>query len=262
MATVRMTLTAAGLLVYGTVCGMAFAGGPAGTATTVADQSESSGSVKPKAAGSSPVSKKKAKAFTAPKADAKGAPASGRMQVVEPKAAAPANPARESKDWQKSHARGLTDAQKQAFRERKENMEGMIAVIKEKRKALQDAKPEERAALARELHSLILEKDPVANSSTTTSTTATTARVGTVAPDNARSPDKPVPEAKSAGQASRREDEKKAEAAEQRRKRIEAHQEQLRKKEEIRKQQLERHKSSLENSQAPVGGLSQGIEED
>jgi hypothetical protein len=87
------------------------------------------------------------------------APGPGRMQVEEPAAAASNPDARDSKAWQKIHAKGLTDAQKAAFRERKEKMEGMIALIKAKRKALQDAKPQERAALARELHSLILEKD-------------------------------------------------------------------------------------------------------
>ena len=87
------------------------------------------------------------------------APGPGRMQVEEP-ASTTANPdQRDSKAWQKSHAKGLTEEQKAAFRERKDKMEGMIALIKAKRKALQEAKPEERAALARELHSLILEKD-------------------------------------------------------------------------------------------------------
>jgi len=86
-------------------------------------------------------------------------PGPGRMQVEEP-ASATANPdQRDSKAWQKSHAKGLTEAQKAAFRERKDKMEGMITLIKAKRKALQEAKPQERAALARELHSLILEKD-------------------------------------------------------------------------------------------------------
>lgn len=86
-------------------------------------------------------------------------PGPGRMQVEEPASAA-ANPdQRDSKAWQKSHAKGLTEAQKAAFRERKDKMEGMIALIKAKRKALQEAKPQERAALARELHTLILEKD-------------------------------------------------------------------------------------------------------
>lgn len=87
------------------------------------------------------------------------APGPGRMQVEEPASASTKTDGRDSKAWQKSHAKGLTDAQKAAFRERKEKMEGMIALIKAKRKALQDAKPQERAALARELHSLILEKD-------------------------------------------------------------------------------------------------------
>jgi len=86
-------------------------------------------------------------------------PGPGRMQVEEPVSAADNPDQRDSKAWQKSHAKGLTEEQKTAFRERKDKMEGMIALIKAKRKALQEAKPEERAALARELHSLILEKD-------------------------------------------------------------------------------------------------------
>lgn len=93
------------------------------------------------------------------------APGPGRMQVEEPGSNSPDRDANASKAWQKTHSKGLTDEQKTAFRERKEKMEGMIALIKAKRKALQDAKPEERAALARELHSLILEKDPDASSS-------------------------------------------------------------------------------------------------
>ena len=86
-------------------------------------------------------------------------PGPGRMQVEEPAAVASASEARASRAWQKNHAKGLTDAQRAAFRERKDKMEGMIALIKAKRKALRDAKPDERAALARELHSLILERD-------------------------------------------------------------------------------------------------------
>ncbi|MEO6094681.1 MAG: hypothetical protein ABIW76_03030 [Fibrobacteria bacterium] len=102
---------------------------------------------------------------------------SGRMQVEEPKAAVPMGAAEESRDWQNHHARGLTEAQKQAFRGRKEKMEGMIAVIKEKRKALRDAKPEERAMIARELHSFILEKDSEAANSGVSSTSATAASI-------------------------------------------------------------------------------------
>lgn len=89
---------------------------------------------------------------------AEAMPGSGRMQVEEP-ATSDQPGANASKAWQKSHPKGLTDAQKTAFRERKEKMEGMIALIKAKRQALRDAKPEERAAIARELHVLILEKD-------------------------------------------------------------------------------------------------------
>jgi hypothetical protein len=89
---------------------------------------------------------------------AENAPGPGRMQVEEPSEIAGPG-ANASRAWQKSHPKGLTDAQRSAFRERKEKMEGMIALIKAKRQALREAKPEERAALARELHILILEKD-------------------------------------------------------------------------------------------------------
>jgi hypothetical protein len=89
---------------------------------------------------------------------ADAAPGAGRMQVEEPAAAAQPGP-NASKAWQKSHPKGLTEEQKTAFRERKEKMEGMISLIKAKRQALREAKPEERAAIARELHVLILEKD-------------------------------------------------------------------------------------------------------
>jgi hypothetical protein len=88
-------------------------------------------------------------------------PSPARMQVEEPKAS-PAGTASKGqpKAKQSARARALTESQKQAFRERKEKMEGMIAVIKQKREAMAMAKPEERAAIAHELHNLMLEKDP------------------------------------------------------------------------------------------------------
>jgi hypothetical protein len=151
MATVRIALALAGLLGIGTI---------------FADGNVSASKAKPAAAAKadSKSSSKSAKASDRKEAGKERA-VPGRMQVEEPDAAAfpkaPASAARESKAWQKSHARGgLTEAQKQAFRERKEKMEGWIAVIKEKRRALAAAKPEERAAIARELHALMLEKDP------------------------------------------------------------------------------------------------------
>jgi hypothetical protein len=178
------------------------------------------------------------------------APGPGRMQVEEPNGSAPMGSARESKAWQKNHARGLTDAQKQAFRERKESMEGMIAVIKEKRKAMRDAKPEERAALARELHSLILEKDAGSGPSVTAS-----ARLGM---DNSASQ-----EVKATVSAAKdlKEEEKK-EAAELRRKRIEDNQSQMKKNEEERKLQLEKLKQSLDNGKHKGTGGSQIDEDD
>ncbi len=115
-----------------------------------------------------PVREKAAvKTVTTKSAPAKASPVSGKMQVDEPKASVPMASAKSSKAWQKSHAKGLTDSQKAAFKERKESMTAMIAVIQAKRKAMHDAKPEDRAALARELHSLILEKDGEGTTSVT-----------------------------------------------------------------------------------------------
>jgi hypothetical protein len=177
----------------------------------------------------------------------KAAPGPGRMQVDEPKTAAPMGTARESKAWQKKNAaRGLTDNQKQAFRERKEKMEGMISVIKEKRMAMKDAKPEDRAALARELHSLILEKDGGA------SVTAA-ARVGKEGALDAK-----VREAEI----------EKKKAAEIQLKQDEARQQALERKEELRKQQEEMRKQQMEKLKEvtdkiiPPQGLYQEEDED
>src|SRR5262245_30504007 len=85
---------------------------------------------------------------------------SSDMQVEEPglaRVAPPILPDQEHKDW-KANPDGLTQAQKDALKERQDRMKQMISLIQEKRKAIQAAKPEDKAALARELHSLILEK--------------------------------------------------------------------------------------------------------
>jgi hypothetical protein len=241
MATVRMILVGAGLM----ACGLAFAEGGASVGA------DSQAAAAPAKAKPSIAAKKSAKTNVAAKGASESKTASsrsgsaasragsGRMQVEEPKAAAPMGTAKESRNWQKNHARGLTEAQKQAFRERKEKMEGMIAVIKEKRKALRDAKPEERAILARELHSLILEKDPDAANSGASATSAT-ARVGTDKLNDGQAADhsaRPTVQPDAA---------KKSDAAEQRRQRIESYQSQQ-KKEELRKLQIEKQRSGLDN---------------
>lgn len=131
---------------------------------------------------------------------------SGRMQVEEPKASAPVSDARASKEWQKSHAKGLTEEQKKAFRDRKEGMETLITVIKAKRKALHDAKPGERAALTRELHSLILEKDEGAAA---TAAARVEASAGASGKDTKEVKSAPVPDAaadQAADRAARREE--------------------------------------------------------
>ncbi len=82
------------------------------------------------------------------------------MKVEEPSEKAISSHSAKNVKLERNRVRGLSSEQKKAFRERKEKMQQMVTVITEKRRALQAAKPEERAALARELHSLILERDP------------------------------------------------------------------------------------------------------
>jgi hypothetical protein len=265
MATVRMILAGAGLM----ACGFAFAENaasvdadpPAKTATAKAKPATTA-KKQAKAADFSgePHSVKASKAASeAKKASTRAG--SGRMQVEEPNAAVSMGTAKESRNWQKTHARGLTEVQKQAFRERKEKMEGLIAVIKEKRKALRDAKPEERAVLARELHSLILEKDlekDLEKNPDPASAAASTARVGA----EAKASDHPTrPSAQADAVKPNADAAKKTEAAEQRRQRIERYQSQ--KKEELRRLQIEKQRSGLDNGVQPGSTLSvQAAEED
>jgi hypothetical protein len=260
MATVRMIL--AGLM----ACGFAFADDVASADAGLPAQTTAA-KAKPAVTGKKPV--KAAKVASVPIAptrpsknasDSKQASTragSGRMQVEEPKASVSMGTAKESRNWQKTHARGLTEVQKQAFRERKEKMEGLIAVIKEKRKALRDAKPEERAVLARELHSLILEKD-LEKDPDPASAAASTARVGA----DAKASDHPTrPSAQADAVKPHADAAKKAEAAEQRRQRIERYQSQ--KKEELRRLQIEKQRSGLDNGVQPGSTLSvQAAEED
>jgi hypothetical protein len=88
----------------------------------------------------------------------------GPMQVDQP--SVKSSPTRTTKALKakRAPARGLTAEQKLAFRVRKEKMQSMIALINEKRRAMEAAKPNERAALARELHSMILEREPTSGS--------------------------------------------------------------------------------------------------
>ncbi|MEO7424483.1 MAG: hypothetical protein ABI036_04800 [Fibrobacteria bacterium] len=153
MATVRKALSIAGFLILG----LAHATPPdtaAARPETKAARIVKPGDMK-NAAGN--------QAVVAEAGSAKLRPAPVRMQVEEPRAA-PAGTASkvQPKAKQSGRTRALTESQKQAFRDRKEKMEGMIAVIKQKREAMAAAKPEDRAAIAHELHTLMLEKDPVA----------------------------------------------------------------------------------------------------
>ncbi len=60
---------------------------------------------------------------------------------------------------QRKRLQDLSFEQKLAFRLHQEKMQAMINVITEKRRMLQAAKPRERAALAIELHTFILDRE-------------------------------------------------------------------------------------------------------
>lgn len=153
------------------------------------------------------------------------------MQVAEPKDDDGAAADRDSKAWQLSHAKGLTQEQKQAFRERKDKMREMMALIKEKRMAIRDAEPEKRAALARELHNLILDEGVQDKDATSA------ARIGSEPRESETAAEKG-----GAGGSRRKQ-------AELRQSQMEKRKEEMR-KEEIRKQQIERFKKFQESKAA------------
>lgn len=98
-------------------------------------------------------------ALLLPAAAVEAAP--GRMQVEEPASAGPQppiEPERDLKAWKAKRNAGLTNDQKAALKARQETMKDMVALIQQKRRAIQAAKPKDREVLAQELHSLILEK--------------------------------------------------------------------------------------------------------
>lgn len=85
----------------------------------------------------------------------------GPMQVEEPAMNGPKPPIQPEKDqasWKSKRSGGLTAAQQEALKARQERMEDMVALIRQKRRAIREARPEQRQALALELHNLILEK--------------------------------------------------------------------------------------------------------
>jgi len=139
----------------------------------------------------------------------------GKMQVAEPKAGGALAADGGSRAWRLSHSQGLTEEQKRAFRERKDQMQEMMALIKEKRLAMRDAEPGKRAVLARELHNLILEEGDYGNEASAAARSA--------------------PEPRESGAA------EKSATGNQRRKQAEFRQSQLeRRKEEMRKEEIRR----------------------
>ena len=110
----------------------------------------------------------------------------GPMRVDEPSN----NPAKKTEfkisKAQRERLRDLTFEQKLAFRLHQEKMQAMIGVITEKRRILQAAKPRERAALAMELHTFILDRESGGRSAAVPARVSSpTATVGATVPAEA-----------------------------------------------------------------------------
>lgn len=85
----------------------------------------------------------------------------GPMQVEEPAvrgAQPPIQPEKEQASWKARKKAGLTPDQQASLKARQQTMKDMMVLIQQKRRALQEARPEDRQALAAELHGLIIEK--------------------------------------------------------------------------------------------------------
>lgn len=83
------------------------------------------------------------------------------MQVEEPKtvgAQPPIQPEKDQAGWKSRKNASLTASQKAALKARQDTMKDMMAMIQQKRRAIREAHPEQRQALAQELHELILEQ--------------------------------------------------------------------------------------------------------
>lgn len=90
--------------------------------------------------------------------------APGSMRVEEPSANAarpPIEPEKDKQAWKSKRGANLTDEQKAALKARQETMKDMMLLIQQKRRAIRAARPEEREALALELHNLILESSEI-----------------------------------------------------------------------------------------------------
>lgn len=87
--------------------------------------------------------------------------APGSMRVEEPSANAarpPIEPEKDKQAWRSKRGASLTDEQKASLKARQETMKDMMLLIQQKRRAIRAARPEDREALALELHNLILER--------------------------------------------------------------------------------------------------------
>jgi hypothetical protein len=90
------------------------------------------------------------------------------MQVEEPDAQSvqpPIQPEKDQEGWKARKKASLTASQKAALRTRQETMKDMMALIQQKRLAIREARPEDRQALAQELHAIILEQSQGADRS-------------------------------------------------------------------------------------------------
>lgn len=85
----------------------------------------------------------------------------GPMQVEEPATQAgkpPIQPDQDREGWKSRKNATLTASQKAALQARQETMKDMMALVQQKRRAIREARPEDRQALAQELQKLILEQ--------------------------------------------------------------------------------------------------------
>jgi len=85
----------------------------------------------------------------------------GPMQVEEPAAQAaqpPIQPDQEMEGWMTSRNATLSASQQAALKARQDTMKDMMALIQQKRRAIREARPEDRQALAQELHQIILDQ--------------------------------------------------------------------------------------------------------
>jgi hypothetical protein len=167
--------------------------------------------------------------------------APGSMRVEEPAANAvrpPIEPEKDKQAWKSKRGASLTDEQKAALKARQETMKDMMLLIQQKRRAIRAARPEDREALALELHNMILERSEIAGRNRGRNEAR---KEGAPAPERQGQAD--LPEAQDLGLRVR---EAQQNQAEQKARQLEQKEDALRKQEE-RRRLLEERLRQLEN---------------